>query len=78
VRIVAFRLVLAGAFDVLHGMDQVTVRNHRMMSRLLKLSSAVVLRCAALMLRGMLQKFRRFQMMINARLRHVFRITNAV
>ncbi|HEV1285440.1 MAG TPA: hypothetical protein VNU44_09020 [Bryobacteraceae bacterium] len=77
-RIVAFRLVLTGAFDVLHGMDQVAVGNHRMMSRLLKLSGAVVFRCAALVLRGMLQKFRRFQMMINALLRHVFRITNAM
>jgi hypothetical protein len=78
VRIVAFRLVLAGPFDVLHRMDQVAVGNHGMVGRFFKFTGAVVLGSAPLMLRGVLQKFRSLQMMIDALLRHVFRITNAV
>ena len=78
VRIVAFGLVPAGPFDVLHRMDQVAVRNHGMMGGFLKLSCPVVLGRDALVLRCMLQKFGGFQVMIDALLRHVFRITNGI
>lgn len=76
VRIVAFGLVPAGPFNVLHRMDQVAVRNHGMMGGFLELSCSVVLGRDALVLRRMLQKFGGFQVMIDALLRHVFRITN--
>jgi hypothetical protein len=78
VGIVIFRLVLVGPFDMLDRMDQVPVRNHGMMGRFFKFSSRVVLSGAALVLRRMLQKFGRFQMMIDALLRHVFRITKRI
>jgi hypothetical protein len=76
VRIVVFGLVLACRLDVLSRVDQVAVRNHGMMGGLFKLSRAVVFRGAALVLRGMLEKFRGFQVMINAFLRHDLRITS--
>jgi hypothetical protein len=76
VQIVALRLVLAGSLDMLDRMDQVAVRNHGMMGRFFKFSGRVVLGSAALVLRRMLQKFGGFQVMINALLRHVIRITN--
>jgi hypothetical protein len=66
VRIVAFRLVLAGPFDMLNRMDQVAVRNHGMMRRLFEFPGAVILGGGALVLRGVLEKFRSFQMMIDA------------
>ena len=75
-RIVVFRLVLAGPFDVLHRVDQVAVRNHGMMGRFFKFSGCVVFGGAALVLSSVLQKFGGFQVMIDALLRHVFRITN--
>jgi len=75
VRIVAFRLVFAGPFDMLHRMDQVPVRDHGMVGGFFKLSSPVVLGGGPLVLCRMLQKFGGFQMMIDALLRHVFRIT---
>lgn len=75
VRIVAFRLVLARAFYVLHGMNQVAVRNHGVMRRLFEVPGAVIFCGGALVPGGMLQKFCGFQMMINALLRHKLRIT---
>ena len=74
----AFGLVFARAFDVLDRMDKVAVRNHRMKGRFFKFSARVVLGGAALVLRRMLQKFGGFQVMIDALLRHVFRITNGI
>ena len=74
VRIVAFRHVFAGAFDVLDRMNQVAVGNHGMMGRLFEFSSAVIFGGAALVFGGMLQEFGGFQMMIHTLLRHVFRI----
>jgi hypothetical protein len=59
-------------------MDQVAVRNHGMMCRFFKFSGRVVLGGAALMLRRMLQEFGGFQVMIDALLRHVFRVTNGI
>jgi hypothetical protein len=78
VRIVAFRHVLARTFDVLYRVNQVAVGNHGMMGRFLEFPAAVVFGGAALVLGGVLEEFRSFQMMINALLRHVFRIANAV
>ena len=66
VRIVVFRDVFAGTFDVLHRMNQVAVGNHGMMGCLFEFSGAVVFGGAALMLRGVLQEFRSFQVMIDA------------
>jgi hypothetical protein len=77
VQIVVFRLVLAGPFDMRDRMDQVAVRNHGMMGRFFKFSGRVVLGSAPLVLRCMLQKFGSFQVMINALLRHVFRLTKS-
>ena len=76
VRIVAFCLVLAGAFDMLDRMDQVSVRNHGMLGRFFKFSGRVVLGGAPLVLGRMLQKFGSFQVMIDALLRHMFRVAN--
>ena len=78
VRIVSFRDVFAGAFDVLHRMHQMAVGDHRMVGSFLEFSGAVIFGSAALVFRGMLQEFRGLQMMIHALLRHVFRIANAV
>jgi len=78
VRIVVFGLVFAGPFDVLHRVEQMAVGNHGVMSGLFELTGTVIFRGAALMFGGMLEKFRGFQMMIDALLRHVFRIANAV
>ena len=69
VRIVVFRLVLAGPFDMLDRMDQVAVRNHGMMRRFFKFSGRVALGGAALVLRRMLQKFGGFQVMIEQMIR---------
>ena len=77
-RIVAFRLVLAGPFDMLDGMNQVAVRNHGMMGRFFKFSGRVVLGCRALVLRRMLQKFGGLQVMIDTLLRHALRIANGI
>jgi hypothetical protein len=78
VRIVVFRLMFAGAFNVLHCMDQMAVGNHGMMRGLLEFSGAMILSGAALMLGGMLQQLGGFQMMIDALLRHTFRIANGI
>jgi hypothetical protein len=78
VRIVAFGHVLASPFDMLDRVNQVAVGNHCMMGRFFEFSAAVVFGGAALVLGGVLEEFRGFQMMINALLRHVFRIANAV
>ena len=67
VRIVAFRLVLAGPFDMLDRMHHVAVRNHGMMGRFFKFSGPVVLGGAPLVLRAACsQKFGSFQAMIDA------------
>ena len=58
-------------------MDQVAVRNHGMMGRFFKFSGRVILGSAPLVLRCMLQKFGGFQVMINALLRHLFRLTKS-
>jgi hypothetical protein len=78
VRIVVFSLVFAGPFDVLDCMDQMAVRNHGMMGGLLEFAGAVIFSGAALMLGGMLEQLGGLQMMIDALLRHTFRITNGV
>jgi hypothetical protein len=78
VRIVAFRHVFARALDVLDSVNQMAVGNHGMMGRLFEFTAAVEFGGGALVFSGMLQKFRGFQMMIHALLRHVFRIANAV
>jgi hypothetical protein len=78
VRIVAFRLVLARPFHVLHRMDQVAVGNHRVVGGFFKFAGAVVLGGSALVLRGMLKKLGGLQMMIDAFLRHVARIAKAL
>jgi hypothetical protein len=78
VQIVVFRHVLTRTFDVLHCVNQVAVGNHGMMGRLFEFSAAMVFSGEALVFGGVLQEFRRFQMMIHALLRHVFRIANAV
>jgi hypothetical protein len=78
VRIVVFRDVFAGAFNVLHGMNQVAVGDHGMMCRFFEFSGAVIFGGGALMFGGMLQELRGLQVMIHALLRHVFRIANAV
>jgi hypothetical protein len=78
VRIVVFGLMFAGPFNVLDCMDQVAVRNHGMMRGLLEFSGAVILSGAALMLGGMLEQLGGFQMMIDAFLRHTFRIANGI
>ena len=77
-RIVTFGLMPAGPFHVLRCMDQVAMRNHGMMGGLLELTRSVVLGGDALVLRRMLQKFGGFQVMIDALLRHVPRITNGI
>jgi len=78
VRIVVFGLVFAGPFDMLDRMDQMAVRNHGMMRGLLEFAGAVILGGAALMPGGMLEQLGGFQMMIDALLRHMFRIANGV
>jgi hypothetical protein len=78
VRIMAFRHVFAGTFDVLDRMNQVAVGNHGVVGRLFEFSAAVEFGGAALVFGGMLQEFGGFQMMIHTLLRHVFRIANAV
>ena len=64
--IVVFSLMPAGRDNVLHRMHQVAVGDHGMVRRPIELFRTVVLGGAPLMLRGVLQKFRSFQMMINA------------
>jgi hypothetical protein len=78
VRIVIFGLVSAGAFDVFHRMNQMAVRNHGMMGGFFELSVTVVLGGDTLVLRGMLKQLGSLQMMIDALLRHAFRVTNAI
>ena len=60
VRIMTFRHVFAGTFDVLHSVNQVAVRNHGVMGCLFEFSGAVVFGGAALVFGGVLQKFRGF------------------
>jgi hypothetical protein len=78
VRIVAFGLVPAGPFDVLHRMNQVAVRDHGMMGGFFKLSGCVTLGGTALVPGSVLEQFGGFQMMIHALLRHALRITNGI
>ncbi len=70
VRIVMLSLVFGGFFDVLHRMHQMAVGNHGVMRCFIEFSSPVKLRGHALVFRGVLQELRRFQMMIDAFLRH--------
>jgi hypothetical protein len=76
VRIVALSLVFARPFNMLQRMNQVAVRNHGVVSGLLKLPAAMIFRRGALMFGGVFQQFGSLQMMINAFLRHDFRIAN--
>src|SRR5450432_873089 len=63
---------------MLHRVDQVSMGDHGMMGRLVELPGTMEFRGATLMLCGMLQQFRRFQMMINALLRHALSITSSL
>ena len=64
--IVVFSLMPARSHYMLHRMHQVAVGDHGMVSRPVELFRTVVLGGASLMFRGVFQKFRSFQMMINA------------
>ena len=56
--IVLFGVVLARLFDVLRGVDQLTVGHNRVIGRLFEISRPVILGCGAMVFCRMLQKFR--------------------